>query len=146
MLGTDRLGSSPKTFSAFFIFALAVITVFSLASWPPYEAHVNASIADTNAILETALEGRPRIRQACMLFVSKVAGEHEMGKNVIYERSIRTHIKHAERWGYVNHILREDIIGMGEWKVLVFGKLLYLQSIIVGELSRPAEERAEWIV
>lgn len=72
--------------------------------------------------------------------------KREMGRNVRNERSTRTHIKHAERWGYPNHILRQDTIGQGEWTVLVFGKLLYLQSIIVGELSRPTKERAEWIV
>ena len=28
----------------------------------------------------------------------------------------------------------------------MFGKLLYLQSIIVGELTKPIGKRAEWIV
>lgn len=137
--GTDRLGSSSSRYlPTFFIFALAV-TFFSQTSWP-------SSKAQSKTTLETTLESGRRIRQACMLFVSKVAQEHDMGQNVIYERSTRTHIKYAERWGYPNHILRQDIIGQGEWTVLVFGKLLYLQSIIVGELSRPTKERAEWIV
>lgn len=57
---------------------------------------------------------------------------------------MRTHLKHAEKWGYKSHISREDINGKGEWEV--FGKLVYLQSIIVGELTKPIGKRAEWIV
>lgn len=65
---------------------------------------------------------------------------------MVYERSVRTHLKHAEKWGYPSHVLREDIIGQGKWEVLVFGKLLYLQSIIVAEMTKPMGKRAEWII
>ena len=53
-----------------------------------------------------------------MLFTSQDTA-HQMGANVAYERSVRTHLKHAEKWGYPSHILREDIIGQGKWEVLV---------------------------
>lgn len=80
-----------------------------------------------------------------MLFSGEDTGK-QMGANVVYERAVRTHLKHAERWGYPSHVLREDIIGQGKWEVLVFGKLLYLQSIIIAELTKPIGKRAEWIV
>ena len=46
-------------------------------------------------------------------------GSGEKGEDMLYERAMRTHIQHGERWGYTSHILRKDIVGKGDWKVLV---------------------------
>ena len=75
--------------------------------------------------------------------------EHE-----VYERALKTHLAHAERWGYETHILREDIVGSGKsgrdskghWQSGVFKKPLYLLSLVINELAKPREERAEWIM
>ena len=53
-----------------------------------------------------------------MLFTSEDKGR-DMGANMAYERSMTTHLKHAEKWGYPSHVLREDIIGQGKWEKLV---------------------------
>lgn len=75
-------------------------------------------LADQDDIFDSSLEGGARIRQACMLFSSEDTAHH-MGVNVVYERSVRTHLKHAEKWGYPSHIFRQDIIGKGKWEKLV---------------------------
>ena len=72
----------------------------------------------------------------------------------VYERALKTHLAHAERWGYETHILREDIVGSGKsgrdskghWQAGVFKKPLYLLSLVINELAKPREERAEWVM
>ena len=87
------------------------------------------SLADQNEFFDATLEGGARIRQACMLFRNN--DDHgRMGANVVYERSVRTHLKHAEKWGYPSHILREDIIGQGVWDVLVLSSPEF--AILIG--------------
>lgn len=165
MLGASKLGTSPKHWVALMFCAIPTFFFFfhTPTSWGPSftdEMSMPSSnpwssialaigdtkdLADQNDIFDSTLEGGARIRQACMLFRSENVSK-QMGENVAYERSVRTHLKHAERWGYPSHILREDIVGHGQWKVLVFGKLLYLQSIIIAQLTKPVGKRAEWIV
>ena len=60
------------------------------------------------------MEGGPRIRQASMLF-----GGGEKGEDALYERTMKTHLLHGEKWGYPSHVLRKDLVGKGDWKVLV---------------------------
>ena len=60
------------------------------------------------------MEDGPRIRQASMLF-----GGGEKGEDAVYERAMKTHLIHGERWGYPSHILRKDLVGKGDWKVPV---------------------------
>lgn len=75
--------------------------------------------------------------------------EHDM-----YEHALKGHLAHGERFGYETHVLREDIVGTGEngrdtdgrWKAGVFKKPLCLLSLIINELAKPEEQRAEWIV
>ena len=86
----------------------------------------NQDLADQYDVFDSAFEGGARIRQACMLFGSDDAAK-QMGANVVYERSVRTHLKHAERWGYPSHILREDIVGQGQWEALVLSPHKLLQ-------------------
>ncbi|KAF6217639.1 hypothetical protein HO133_006741 [Letharia lupina] len=166
MLGAGMLGTSPKHLAALMFCAIPIFFFFFFfhtpTSWdssstiPPSKPsnpwssialaiEDTKDLADQRDIFDSTLEGGARIRQACMLFSSEDTA-HQMGANAVYERSVRTHLKHAEKWGYPSHILREDIIGHGKWEVLVFGKLLYLQSIIIAELTKPIGKRAEWIV
>jgi hypothetical protein len=75
-----------------------------------------SSLVEQNVLFDVKLEGGPRIRQATMLFGTS----RDRGQNVMYERATKTHLKHAERWGYPTHILRQDIVGKGDWKRLVW--------------------------
>lgn len=61
-------------------------------------------------------------------------------KNSLYERAIRSHQRHASRWGYPMHVLREDI-SVGFWN-----KPSYLLSLVIQELAKPAHERVEWLM
>ena len=73
----------------------------------------------------------------------------------MYERALKGHLAHGDRFGYETHILREDIVGAadenerdekGHWKAGVFKKPLYVLSLLINELAKPKEERAEWLV
>ena len=139
MLGASMLGTSPKQLAALLFCAISIFSLFAFyrnpSSWSPTLANKvpqqskswssndlavqdTKDLADQHDIFDSKYEGGARIRQACMLFSSKDTA-HQMGANVVYERSVRTHLKHAEKWGYPSHILREDIIGQGKWEVLV---------------------------
>lgn len=76
----------------------------SVATWTNIVGHENASVIDRN------LEGGSRLLQASMLFGDK---------DMVFERAMRTHVQHGERWGYRTRVLRHDIVGQGEWKLLV---------------------------
>ena len=86
----------------------------------------------------------PRILQATMMF-----GHNYKGLN---ERTLQSHAEHASRWGYGNHVLTREIVGAGaiegegEWNTFIFSKLLYIMRIMIMELEKPRDERAEWIV
>ena len=89
-----------------------------------------------------------KIHQVTMIFDGE-GSEHDM-----YERALKGHLAHGERFGYETHVLREHIVGTGEsgrdtegrWKAGVFKKPLYLLSLIINELAKAEEQRAEWIV
>ncbi len=140
MLGASMRGTSPKYLAALMFCAIPIFSLIAFyrtpTSWgstftnrmpkpsSPWSSTAALAIEDTkdladlHDIFDSTLEGGARIRQACMLFASDDTA-HQMGANVVYERSVRTHLKHAEKWGYPSHILREDIIGQGKWEVLV---------------------------
>ena len=151
------LGTSPKRlaipiFCAIIIFAFILLVFHSSTSWHPSFANIiskpstpwsstalavkdTQELADQNDIFDSNLEGGAMIRQACMLFSSEDASK-QMGANVVYERSVRTHLKHGEKWGYPSHILREDIIGKGKWEVLVCAPKLSSVDQDLGGLTR----------
>ena len=62
------------------------------------------------------------------------------------EKTLQSHIDHAERWGYEDHILRREIVGAGEWDKFIFCKILHVLDLIIRELKRPREDRAQWIM
>ena len=71
---------------------------------------------------------------------------YEMQKISYYERSINTHIKHGERWGWPTHILRHDVVGTGAYGTGFYNKPAYLLGLIIEEMAKPKGKRAEWIV
>ena len=84
----------------------------------------------------------PKIRQATMLSWKKQSQEHaEMD-----ERCLKTYVDYGKKWGYPTHILRNDVVGHGEWIELLFSKPLYLLSLIVTEMAKPKEQRSQWLV
>ena len=85
-----------------------------------------------------------KILQATMMF-----GHNYKGLN---ERTLQSHAQHAELWGYGDRVLTREIVGAGEvegegmWNKYIFSKILYVLKIMIIELEKPREERAEWIV
>ena len=132
MLWIQKAGSSPMTLAACIFFALPIIVYFRIprdhqfasklaaitrpTSPSSLPVQANSSLVDENPdfLFDNALEGGPRIRQVSMLF-----GGGEKGEDAMYERAMKTHLQHGERWGYPSHILRQDLVGKGDWKVLV---------------------------
>lgn len=60
--------------------------------------------------------------------------------NELYEAAIRSHDEHNELHGYGMSVLREKIVN-GHWS-----KPAYLLSLLVQELAKDEEERAEWMM
>ena len=101
------------------------------------EHQSNATSFQHAGVLDEPWEGAPRLLQVSAQYGSKM--------DLLYERGLRSHVKYGERWGYPTHFLRQDIIGKGDFGDGMFNKLLYLQTIIVTELTKPFGKRAEWI-
>ena len=91
-----------------------------------------------NHTSDVSEEKRSRILQATMMFGNKYTG--------LNERTLQSHVDHAKRWGYGDHILRREIVGAGQWDKFIFSKILHVLNLIIGELKRPKEERAEWVM
>lgn len=60
--------------------------------------------------------------------------------NPLYERALRSHERHAQRWGYPMHVLEEDI-SEGFWN-----KPSYVLSLVIQELAKPPAKRCEWLM
>jgi hypothetical protein len=60
--------------------------------------------------------------------------------NSLYERALKSHEHHAQRWGYSMKVLQRDIVG-GYWN-----KPIYLLSLVLQELAKPPSERLEWLM
>ncbi|KAI9825521.1 MAG: hypothetical protein M1819_000513 [Sarea resinae] len=60
--------------------------------------------------------------------------------NELYERAVRTHVKHGQKLGYPVHVLRQEITG-GYWN-----KPAYILSLVVNELAKPPGERTQWLM
>lgn len=85
---------------------------------------------------------RSKIHQVSM----RVYNATNQTKNALDDRCMATHLDYGVRWGYPTHILREDVRGKGQWRELLFSKPLYMLSLAVSEMAKPADERAEWLV
>jgi len=60
--------------------------------------------------------------------------------NELYEAAIRSHGEHDRLHGYEMKVLREKIVN-GHWS-----KPAYLLSLLVQELAKGEQERAEWMM
>lgn len=78
-------------------------------------------------------ENGPKVRQ-CTIILPGANLPH-------YERALRTHVRHGERWGYPTHVLRNFLVA-NEF----YNKPAYTIYLILEELGKPASERAEWIL
>lgn len=104
------------------------------------EAALNSNATNFvhDGVFDDTAEGAPRVAQVSMQYGDNF--------DLMYERGLRTHIVHGEKWGYPTHFLRHDIVGKGEGGQGVYDKLLYLQTIMVNEMTKPFGKRAEWLV
>lgn len=82
----------------------------------------------------------PKIRQVSMLFGNRGA------PNEIDEESFNTHTEHGKRWGFPTHILRQNVTGSDDWLELCFSKPSYMLSLLISEMAKSEDERAEWLV
>ena len=79
-------------------------------------------------------EGGPRVRQATV--------DLHNGFHPIFERALKSHIRHGEAWGYPTHVLRHSMLdGTSQ-----YNKISYLQMLLLTEMAKPHGERALWIV
>jgi hypothetical protein len=61
-------------------------------------------------------------------------------EDIVYERALDTHLKHAEKHGYPMYVGRENAAdGM-------FNKIAFILHIVLQELYKPAQDRIEWIL
>ncbi|KAL6229312.1 hypothetical protein BDW75DRAFT_235307 [Aspergillus navahoensis] len=72
-----------------------------------------------------------RISKASMLYGPR---------NALYERALQSHRRHAQKWGYGMEVLQNEIV-TGYWN-----KPSYLLALVIRELSRPVNERVEWLM
>ena len=63
----------------------------------------------------------------------------------LYEGCFASHLKHAERWGYETDVLHRSILGDDVQKIY-FSKELHILNVLITELAKPEEERAQWLV
>ncbi|KAL4984894.1 hypothetical protein BDW68DRAFT_180210 [Aspergillus falconensis] len=61
-------------------------------------------------------------------------------RNAFYERALQSHRRHAQKWGYGMEVLQNEI-ATGYWN-----KPSYLLALVIRELSRPVNERVEWLM
>ncbi|KAF2396493.1 hypothetical protein EJ06DRAFT_524478 [Trichodelitschia bisporula] len=60
-------------------------------------------------------------------------------EDILYERALDTHVKHAEKHGYPLYMARETAAeGM-------FNKVAFIMDVLLNELFKPADERVEWL-
>lgn len=110
------------------IFTLFVLPFFLLCALIARFRHRDPVLRAASAAPVNDLQ---RIAKASMLY-----GQY----NNLYERALRSHARHAQRWGYPMHVLRHDI-SVGFWS-----KPTYLLSLVLQELRKPAEERVDWLL
>ena len=106
----------------------------SWIGWGMKTGKAPQDITQTNITKHDSHEGGPKIRQATMIYSTD---EH----NNVYERAVASHIRHGDRWGQPTHVLRHDIVEAG-----FFNKPAYLLGLVIDEMAKPNDERADWIV
>ena len=93
--------------------------------------------SSTEAELADLGEGGPRVRQATILLQNEY--------DPLYERAIKSHIRHGEIWGYPTHVLRHSMLDPGSG-YSQYNKLAFVQMLLLNEMAKPFGQRAGWIV
>ena len=126
---------------------IPIIFYFEIIPFHSVSLNVSPQTANTNSTAVTTVpaigkdgsqDPVPRILQVSMVF-----GKSE---SVTIERSLKLHIQHGKRWGVSTRILRQDVLGKGDWLKLVFDKIMYLQGLMIEEMAKSPDQRSEWVV
>jgi hypothetical protein len=150
---SQTLAKQHKPFVAFLLFASFVLFCMQLpwSGAAPYVAPEVDSLAvdghlrpdldpmfnQTVSVGEGSLEVIPYSEKKARWAKVAVASGFE---DVVYERALDTHLKHAEKHGYPMYVGRENAAdGM-------FNKIAYILHIVLQELYKPAEDRIEWLL
>jgi hypothetical protein len=100
--------------------------------WTPSNPKGSPGSQCSNAVVESGSNNtRRRIAKVSMLYGSP---------NPLYERALKSHERHAQRWGYPMKVLQRDIMG-GYWN-----KPSYLLSLLLLELAKAPSEQVEWLM
>ena len=92
--------------------------------------------SSTEDELANLVEGGPRVRQATTYLQNQY--------DPVYERAIKSHIRHGEIWGYPTHVLRHSMLDAGSG-YSQYNKLVFVQMLLVNEMAKPFGQRAGWI-
>ena len=60
----------------------------------------------------------------------------------IYEKCVETHVRHGKHRGIPTHVLTQSLVKKGSY----FNKEAYMLNLILSELAKPEQRRAEWIM
>ena len=93
--------------------------------------------SSTEDELANLIEGGPRVRQA----TTSLQNQYDP----IFERAIKSHIRHGEIWGYPTHVLRHSMLDAGSG-YSQYNKLAFVQMLLLNEMAKPFGQRAGWIV
>ena len=88
----------------------------------------------TNDQLVDPAERGSRVRQA----TASLHNEY----NPVFERAIKSHIKHGEAWGHPTDVLRYSMLDGNSQ----YNKISFLQLLLLKEMAKPFGQRAGWIV
>lgn len=131
--------SSPRSSRALlgsagvFILIVSFFIVHHFQSVYVYTRSDSEALSTTDELMNPD-EGASRIRQATVLLHDEY--------DPVYERAVKSHIKHGEAWRYPTHVLRHSMLdGDRKWN-----KLAYLQMLLLNEMVKPYGQRAGWIV
>ena len=98
-----------------------------------------ASVADSDYVPSNADKPAPRIRQVTTLDTTQ-----SPKMMALLERAIETHKRHGQRWGYPTDVKRKGSSAQDYDEKLL--KAMYMKSIVMAEMKKAAEKRAEWIL
>ncbi|GFG13353.1 glycosyltransferase 6 [Aspergillus udagawae] len=120
MAKSYEIGSRRFKFNTVGHVLLAFLGVFGLLSL--FSNHYRIAAPE-------AFQHTPTIGKVTMIY----------GNISIYERTLETHKEHSRRLGYPLTVLRNPILN-GIWN-----KLAILQSVLLRELEKPADQRLQWL-
>lgn len=140
------LGSFARNHSPLLIFCALVLVVFGCMQLPWGESGIRLpgaiSPLDANKTMEIGngtLTYKPNNNDTKPARFAKVAVASGF-EDILYEKAIMTHVRHAEKHGYPMYMARENAAnGM-------FNKIAYVIDVLLNELYKPADERVAWLL